>query len=78
MTSVHCFHCGSEQDFEDTVGYCEQCGHKLPIPHTRGKTSARQKFHAEQRGTGLSARNGVITLAILGAVVLGFVSLLVF
>jgi len=29
MTLVKCLECGSEQDFEDAVGYCEQCGHKL-------------------------------------------------
>lgn len=78
MTSVKCFHCGSDQDFEDTVGYCEQCGHKLPVPHTRGKTSARQKFLAEQRQVGLSGRNLLITAGVLLAVVAGFIGLLAF
>jgi ribosomal protein L37E len=78
MTSVKCFHCGSDQDFEVTVGYCDNCGHKLPVPHTRGKNSARQKFMAEQRQIGLGGRNVILTVFIVVAVAAGFIGLIAF
>lgn len=79
MTLVKCFNCGSEQDFEAAVGYCEQCGRKLPVPHRRGKVSARKQFMADQRQVGLNPANVRFTV-ILGVVgvlcVLGLVVML--
>ncbi|HUP81089.1 MAG TPA: hypothetical protein VM260_21245, partial [Pirellula sp.] len=57
MTLVKCFECGSEQDFEVAVGYCEQCGRKLPVPHLRGKTTARRAFLADKRTSEVGTSN---------------------
>jgi uncharacterized membrane protein YvbJ len=78
MTLVKCLECGSDQDFEEAVGYCEQCGHKLPVPLHRGKTEARRKLMAESgsvavrqvnvlatAGVFLAGAAAVLTLAIL-------------
>lgn len=78
MTLVKCLECGSEQDFEDAVGYCDNCGRKLPIPHKRGKETARRKLATEGRvaevgkanvavtaGVFLAGAAAVLTLAIL-------------
>jgi len=78
MTLVKCLECGSEQDFEEAVGYCEKCGRKLPIPHKRGKDSIRKKMQSERRVYDVSRANiavtailflggfaGIVTLAVL-------------
>jgi uncharacterized membrane protein YvbJ len=64
MTLVKCLECGSEQDFEDAVGYCEQCGKKLPVPHKRGKESARQKMRTEPHEAEVGAANVVVTAVV--------------
>jgi uncharacterized membrane protein YvbJ len=68
MTLVTCLECGSEQDFEDAVGYCEKCGRKLPVPHKRGKETARQKMQTERHVSEVGATNIIVTavLAIAG------------
>ena len=68
MTLVKCLECGAEQDFEDAVGYCEKCGRKLPVPHKRGKETARQKMQTGGTASQVGATNIVVTavLAIAG------------
>jgi uncharacterized membrane protein YvbJ len=68
MTLVTCLECGAQQDFEDAVGYCEQCGKKLPVPHRRGKETARQKMRDDRPAAEVGATNIVLTavLAIAG------------
>jgi hypothetical protein len=61
MTLVKCLECGSDQDFEDAVGYCEGCGRKLPIPHKRGKDSVRKQFVAERRTAEVGTTNVAVT-----------------
>jgi len=78
MTLVKCLECGSEQDFEEAVGYCDNCGKKLPVPHKRGKETARQKMRhdggsatvaranvAATAGIFLAGAAAVVTLAVL-------------
>ncbi len=62
MTLSKCLNCGLEQDFEGSVGYCEGCGKKLPIPHIRGKDSARKQFLAERRTAEVGASNAFVTV----------------
>lgn len=64
MTLVKCLECGSEQDFEEAVGYCEQCGRKLPIPHKRGKDTARQKLLHDGGTAALGKANVAATVVI--------------
>ena len=64
MTLVKCLECGSEQDFEEAVGYCETCGHKLPIPHKRGKDSARRKLMADAGGVAVRKANVAVTVGV--------------
>lgn len=61
MTLVKCMECGAEQDFEDAVGYCEKCGRKLPIPHKRGKETARRKLQSQQRVAEVGSTNVAVT-----------------
>lgn len=79
MTLVKCMSCGSDQDFENAVGYCEQCGRKLPVPHTRGKTSARKQFYDQKKTAEVGATNVVATavLALAGLAGLGTIVVLV-
>ena len=79
MTVVKCFNCGSEQDFEFAVGYCDECGQKLPVPHVRGKTTARNQFLSEKQGTEVGATNVVLTavLALAGLAGLGTIVVLI-
>ena len=67
MTLVKCLECGSEQDFEDAVGYCESCGRKLPIPHKRGKDSVRRQFVAERRTAEVGKTNAAVTAGVFVA-----------
>lgn len=67
MTSVKCLECGSDQDFEVAVGYCDQCGRKLPVPHMRGKVSARRQFMAERKTSDLGTTNVAVTVGVLVA-----------
>ena len=64
MTLVKCLECGSEQDFEDVVGYCEQCGRKLPIPHKRGKDSVRRKLMADTGSVAVRKANVAVTAGV--------------
>ena len=64
MTLVKCLECGSEQDFEEAVGYCEQCGHKLPVPHKRGKDTARRKLMAETGSVAVRKANVAVTVGV--------------
>jgi hypothetical protein len=64
MTLVKCLDCGSEQDFESAVGYCEQCGRKLPVPHMRGKVSARRQFLAERKTSDVGTTNVAVTAGV--------------
>jgi uncharacterized membrane protein YvbJ len=72
MTLVKCLECGSEQDFEDVVGYCEKCGHKLPVPHKRGKDSVRRQLAVERRTSDVGKANVAVTIGVFvaGAVAL--------
>jgi uncharacterized membrane protein YvbJ len=64
MTLVKCLECGSEQDFEDAVGYCEKCGRKLPVPHKRGKDTVRQQLRNERRSSDLGKANVAVTVGV--------------
>lgn len=64
MTLVKCLECGSEQDFEDVVGYCEQCGRKLPIPHKRGKDAVRRRLMAETGSVAVRKANVAVTAGV--------------
>ena len=67
MTLVKCLECGSEQDFESAVGYCEQCGRKLPVPHLRGKVTARSQFMAQAKSSDLGSKNVAVTVGVFAA-----------
>ena len=67
MTSVKCLDCGSEQDFEEAVGYCEKCGHKLPVPHKRGKDSVRRQLATERRTSDVGTANVAFTIGVFVA-----------
>ena len=75
MTLVNCLECGAEQDFEEAVGYCEQCGKKLPVPHRRGKETARQKMRADRPAAEVGAANVVATAVLAVAGLAGVVTL---
>jgi predicted amidophosphoribosyltransferase len=77
MTLVKCLECGSEQDFEDAVGYCERCGRKLPVPHKRGKDSVRQQFVAERRTAEVGTTNAAVTAGVFVAGAAAVVTLVV-
>ncbi len=79
MTVVKCLNCGSEQDFEVAVGYCEQCGRKLPVPHVRGKDSARRQFLSQKKVSEVGTTNVVVTavLALAGLIGLGAIVVLI-
>jgi hypothetical protein len=64
MTLVKCLECGSEQDFEDAVGYCEKCGRKLPVPHKRGKDAVRRQLMADRRVIEVGKANVAVTAAL--------------
>ena len=64
MTLVKCLECGSEQDFEDAVGYCEKCGRKLPVPHKRGKDAVRRKQRADNRSVAVRKANVAVTAGV--------------
>jgi uncharacterized membrane protein YvbJ len=64
MTLVKCLECGSEQDFEDAVGYCEQCGRKLPVPHKRGKDTVRKQLRNERRTSEMGKANVALTIGV--------------
>lgn len=67
MTLVKCLECGSEQDYEDVVGYCEKCGHKLPVPHKRGKDSVRRQMLTERRTSEVGRANVAVTISVFVA-----------
>lgn len=67
MTLVKCLECGSEQDYEDVVGYCEKCGHKLPVPHKRGKDSVRRQMMTERRTSDVGRTNVAVTVGVFVA-----------
>ena len=77
MTVVKCFECGSEQDFEVAVGYCEQCGRKLPVPHLRGKTTARRAFLADKRTSEVGTSNVAVTAGVFVAGVAALITVVV-
>ncbi len=72
MTLVKCLECSSEQDYEEAVGYCEKCGHKLPVPHKRGKDSARRQLMTERATSNVGSANVAVTV---GAFVAGAAAL---
>jgi hypothetical protein len=63
MTLVKCLECGSEQDFEEVVGYCDNCGHKLPVPHKRGKDTVRRQLLHDGGSTTVARANVAATAA---------------
>jgi uncharacterized membrane protein YvbJ len=67
MTLVKCLECGSEQDYEDVVGYCEKCGHKLPVPHKRGKDTVRRQLITERRTSDVGRTNVAVTISVFVA-----------
>jgi uncharacterized membrane protein YvbJ len=67
MTLVKCLECGSEQDFEEAVGYCEQCGRKLPVPHRRGKDAARRKLLTDGPAAEVGSANVAVTAVLFVA-----------
>ena len=67
MTLVKCLECGSEQDYEDAVGYCDKCGHKLPVPHKRGKDSVRRQMLTERRTSDVGTTNVAVTIGVFVA-----------
>ncbi|HJZ89847.1 MAG TPA: hypothetical protein VKE40_03170 [Gemmataceae bacterium] len=73
MTLVKCLECGSAQDYDTAVGYCEQCGRKLPVPLKRGKDSVRQQLRHGTGGNEVGVVNVTVTvvlgLALLAAVI---------
>ena len=75
MTLVKCLECGAQQDFDDAVGYCEQCGKKLPVPHKRGKETARQRMRADRPAAEVGAANIVVTAVLAVAGLAGVVTL---
>ena len=77
MTLVKCLECGSEQDFEEAVGYCEKCGRKLPIPHKRGKDSIRQQLRTERRVSDVGKANVIVTIGVFLAGAAAIVTLAV-
>jgi hypothetical protein len=79
MTVVKCLSCGSDQDFEVAVGYCEECGQKLPVPHVRGKTTARSQFLSQKKVSEVGTTNVVVTaaLALAGLAGLGAIVVLI-
>ena len=64
MTLVKCLECGSEQDFEEAVGYCDQCGKKLPVPHKRGKDAVRRKLMHDGGSVAVAKANVAATVGI--------------
>jgi hypothetical protein len=64
MTLVKCLECNSEQDYEVAVGYCEQCGHKLPVPHKRGKDTVRRQLLTEHRTSDVGTANVAVTVGV--------------
>jgi hypothetical protein len=64
MTLVKCLECGSEQDFEEAVGYCDKCGRKLPVPHKRGQDAARRRLRSEGRVAEVGKANVAVTAAL--------------
>ena len=76
MTLVKCLECGSEQDFEDAVGYCEKCGRKLPIPHKRGKDSARKTLQHGSKAPEVGAANIIVTAVLAVAGLAGVITLI--
>jgi len=77
MTLVKCLECGSEQDFEEVVGYCDKCGRKLPIPHKRGKDTIRQQFRTERRVSEVGKANVIVTIGVFLAGAAAIVTLAV-
>jgi uncharacterized membrane protein YvbJ len=71
MTLVKCHECGSEQDFDTAVGYCEQCGRKLPVPLKSGNYAARKKL---REGGGDGQKVGTVNVAITVLLALAGVS----
>ena len=67
MTLVKCLECGSEQDFEEAVGYCDKCGRKLPVPHKRGKDSVRRRLLAETGSVAVRKANVLVTVGVFVA-----------
>jgi uncharacterized membrane protein YvbJ len=61
MMLVKCLECGSEQDFEEAVGYCEKCGKKLPVPLRRGKDSVRKKLQSDRPPSEVGTANIFVT-----------------
>jgi uncharacterized membrane protein YvbJ len=64
MTLVKCLECGSEQDFEDAVGYCDNCGHKLPVPHKRGKDTVRRQLMHDGGSVAVAKANVAVTIGV--------------
>lgn len=77
MTLVKCLECGSDQDFEEAVGYCEQCGHKLPVPLHRGKTDARRRLMAESGSVAVRKANVLVTAGVFLAGAVAILTLVV-
>jgi hypothetical protein len=75
MMLVKCLECGSEQDFEEAVGYCEKCGKKLPVPLRRGKDSVRKKLTNERPPAEVGATNIFVTAILAIGVLAGIITL---
>ena len=77
MTLVKCLECGSEQDFEDAVGWCDSCGRKLPVPHKRGKETARRKLMSGGEAVAVGKTNVAVTAGVFLAGAVAVITLVV-
>jgi len=76
MTAVKCLECGTEQDFEEAVGYCEKCGRKLPVPHKRGKDTVRKSLQHGPKAPEVGAANIIVTAILAIAGLAGMITLI--
>jgi uncharacterized membrane protein YvbJ len=76
MTLVKCLECGSQQDFDDAVGYCENCGRKLPVPHKRGKETARRQLQTGAKAPEVGTTNILVTAVLAVAGLAGIIALI--
>jgi uncharacterized membrane protein YvbJ len=76
MTLVTCLECGSQQDFDEAVGYCENCGRKLPVPHKRGKDTIRKSLQHGPKGPEVGTANIFVTAILAIAGLAGVITLI--
>jgi hypothetical protein len=49
------------------IAYCEKCGHKLPVPHKRGKNTVRRQLMTERRTSEVGRANVAVTISVFVA-----------